>query len=696
MPTRRQFLHAAAFAGVTPAGLFADAPPADTRFRPPKDLDGDFPFAVPPTPAAWAERRQQLREQVLVSQGLWPLPDKTPLNAVVHGAIGRDGYTVEKVFFQSLPGHTVSGNLYRPATGTGKRPAVLFAHGHWTGGRFEDAGEAAAKQAVEKGWEAEPVAARWFMQALPVNLARRGFVVFQYDMIGYADSTSLDHRTGFGDAAAELRLLSPMGLQTWNSIRALDFVCGLPDVDLAKVGVTGASGGGTQTFILCAVDDRPAAAVPAVMVSTAMQGGCVCENASHLRVGTGNVELAALFAPKPLGLTSADDWTKELATKGFPELRRLYAVLGADGKLAMHFKPHPHNYDRHSREFMTAFYRKHLTGIDEPAPETPFEPAPVKELGVFDEQHPRPADLPVGKLREAMAAASDKQLDALEPGSDEFRRVVGTALRVLVHDALPPTKPGQVSVAGFASKDGPGGVTVHTAYLGRGGGQAVKGFGLIPNGFAEAGKRVVIWADPVGTAGLYQGEGWSPGVAALLAKRFAVFGLDLCRSVGKHDPLPVAKPSSKQVSGAFFFGYNRGLFAERVRDVLTAVVNLRDNAGCRDIRVAGWGWAGPVVLTAAALAGKTVSRAAVDLNGFKFDTVTELADPMLLPGAVKYGGLPAFAALIAPAPLMLHHHRGTGSGRYVPAAYAAAGAEGKLTRSPDPMDPVKVADWLAS
>ena len=91
-----------------------------------------------------------------------------------------------------------------------------------------------------------------------------------------------------------------MGLQTWNSIRALDFLLGLPDVDPSAIGVTGASGGGTQTFILGAVDDRPAVAFPAVMVSTAMQGGCVCENCSYLRVGTGNIELAGLFAPKPL------------------------------------------------------------------------------------------------------------------------------------------------------------------------------------------------------------------------------------------------------------------------------------------------------------------------------------------------------------------------------------------------------------
>jgi cephalosporin-C deacetylase-like acetyl esterase len=107
-----------------------------------------------------------------------------------------------------------------------------------------------------------------------------GCVVFFYDMVGVADSLPIGHRQGFLDVQAELRLQNFMGLQTFNSIRALDFLLSLPDVDPQRIGVTGASGGGTQTFILCAIDDRPAAAFPAVMVSTAMQGGCICENCS--------------------------------------------------------------------------------------------------------------------------------------------------------------------------------------------------------------------------------------------------------------------------------------------------------------------------------------------------------------------------------------------------------------------------------
>src|SRR5260370_13488166 len=150
--------------------------------------------------------------------------------------------------------------------------------------------------------------ARHPIQARCAHLARLGFLVSLSDMVGDSDSKQIGHRAGFTDPEAELRLQSFMGLQTYNSIRALDFLVGLPDVDPARIGVTGASGGGTQTFILCAVDDRPAAAFPAVLVSTAMQGGCICENCSYLRIGTCNMELAAIVAPKTLDMTGANEW----------------------------------------------------------------------------------------------------------------------------------------------------------------------------------------------------------------------------------------------------------------------------------------------------------------------------------------------------------------------------------------------------
>src|SRR5262249_396663 len=201
--------------------------------------------------------------------------------------------------------------------------------------------------------------ARYPSQAICVGLARLGCVVFHYDMVGFADSTALPHGDGFSDAEAELRLQSLMGLQTWNSIRALDFLLSLPEVDAQRVGVTGHSGGGTQTFMLCAVDDRPTVAFPAVMVSTAMQGGCICENCSYLRQATGNVEIAGLFAPKPLGMTGAHDWTIDIEKKGLPELKTLYKLYGAEDKvMAKCFPQFEHNFNKVSRELMYNWFNE--------------------------------------------------------------------------------------------------------------------------------------------------------------------------------------------------------------------------------------------------------------------------------------------------------------------------------------------------
>src|SRR3954452_21699563 len=284
----------------------------DVRLTSPHDKDHPADFKPDfADRAAWERRSDFLRHQAMVAQGLWPMPNKTPLNPVIHGKIDRDDYTIEKVFFASMPGHYVSGNLYRPKNRTGKLPAVFAPYGQWPDGRFIWKSEPDAQKDIASGAEKELIAARSPLQANFAMLARMGCVVFTYDMVGYGDSTKIPHRDGFLDAEAVLRAQSFMGLQTWNSVRALDFLLSLPDVDPQRVAVAGSSSGGTQTIALDAVDPRASVAFPMVMISMNMQGGCVCENAPLYRVGTNNVELACLFAPKPEGAAAANDWTKD-------------------------------------------------------------------------------------------------------------------------------------------------------------------------------------------------------------------------------------------------------------------------------------------------------------------------------------------------------------------------------------------------
>lgn len=666
--------------------------PTDARLGPPRTLDDYAPFVVPKTKEAWEARRQELREQLLVANGLWPLPEKTPLNPVVHGKVERDGYTVEKVFFASTPGHYVSGNLYRPTNATGKLPGVLFAHGHWKDGRLHDAGEKAAAESVKSGGEPDLARGRFFMQAIPVTLARRGFVVFQYDMVGVGDSTALPHAAGFGTASDELRLISAMGLQTWNSLRAVDFLLSLPDVDPKRIGMTGASGGGTQTFITAALDDRLAAAFPAVMVSTAMQGGCVCENCSLLRVNTGNVEIAALFAPKPQAFSCANDWTKEFLTKGLPELKQLYKLYGAEDQVAAKaWLEYGHQYNVHAREFMYSWFAKHLQGKDEVVKEPAYEPLPPEKLRVYDAEHPRPKDeLDAKALGAALAKASDERMAKLAPADaeslKEFRRVVGTALRAIVGDR----PPAEVAVREGPHKGTAAGVQVHRAVLGRRDEKdAVPACGVFSGKFT--GDKVVVWAHPAGKGGLFAGGNAVPAARALLDAGYAIVAADVLGSGELAHPKPY--PVDPKFVG-YTYGYNRPPLAERVHDLLTLVTFGTGMLKAKTVHLVGWGEMGPVAVLAKALAGDKVTKLAADLNKFRFEDVKDVADPMMLPGAVKYGGLGAFLALCAPGEVLVHNHAGTGTGKLAQAAYTAAGAADKLTRSGDKLDDLKVVEWL--
>lgn len=668
--------------------------PQDRRLGKPKTLNDFFPMTVPASKDAWETRRRELREQVLVANGLWPMLPRTPLNPVVHGKIDRDEYTVEKVFFASLPGHYVTGNLYRPKGKSGKLPAVLCPHGHWTNGRLYDAGEKGAETQITQGAEKTVESARYPLQARCVQLARMGCVVFFYDMIGYADSLQIPHRQGFTDADAELRLQSQMGLQTWNSIRALDFLLSLPEVDVSRVGVTGASGGGTQTFILGAIDDRPTAAFPAVMVSTAMQGGCVCENSSYLRQDCGNIDLAAAFAPRPLGMTGAKDWTIDIETKGLPELKAVYRLYGVEDKvMAKCFPQFGHNYNQVSREVMYNWFNKHLQlGHPEPVVEKPFTPVPPNALSVYDASHPLPKDAAKAEdVRRTLTAISDKQMEAIQPKDatslKQFREIVGTALRVMVNDRLP--KPDEVEVKEVGDRQEKPDLIWRRYLIGRkGAGEQIPAIGIMANHFNG---QVVVWIHPEGKASLYKGNDLVPAARQLVTKGYGILAPDvfLTGEFGQAKPMPI----NAQYAG-YTFGYNRPLVANRVRDILTVVAMARLHPRTKAVHLVGFEKAGPWVVLARALCGEAIGRTAADLDQFRFDKVRTTSDEMMLPGVLKYGGLPAFAALCAPGELLLHNHRGTGVGATVKSAYEAAGMPKRQEQVAEKLSAEKVVEWL--
>ncbi len=380
-----------------------------------RNLDTHCPFTPPDSLDQWQRRAEELRMQIRAAVGLLPYPQLDPVQPRIYGRREMDGYSLEKCTFESLPGLIVTGTLYRPLsdnadaeTGADKLPGVLCPHGHWANGRFHVANDVA--QQLATGAERFESAAKNPMQARCVQLARMGCVVYQYDMLGYADSQQISFQRAHGYASqsagieqndegwllyspmAESHAQSVMGLQTLATMRTVDMLLTLPDVDPARIGITGASGGGTQTFIAAAIDPRISLAFPAVMVSTGMQGGCTCENACLLRTGTGNVELAALFAPKPLGLTAADDWTRTMPNDGFPQLRKIYELYDHSSSLALFPALHfGHNYNHVSRVSMYGWVNDHFgLGLKKPILESDFSSLPQEELTVWDSEHPQP------------------------------------------------------------------------------------------------------------------------------------------------------------------------------------------------------------------------------------------------------------------------------------------------------------------
>jgi dienelactone hydrolase len=388
------------------AGLLrADVPVQDSRNTDIPNTDTHMVMPAYRTLAEWESRKAQLRKQILAATGLLPLPKKTPLNAVVFGRVDRQGYAIEKVYLQSMPGYYLCGNLYRPLGKAGKHPGLLIAHGHWQYGRLVD----------------EPLASG---PALGVNLALQGYVAFAYDMVGYNDTIQTPH--AFGGVAEQLWSFGPLALQLWNSIRALDFLESLEDVDPANLGMTGASGGGTQTFLLTAVDDRVRYSAPVNMVSAHMQGGDVCENAPGLRVGTSNLEIAAMMAPRPMLLVSATgDWTKNVPQEEYPEIRAIYALYGRADAVESFQVDASHNYNRQSREAVYRFFGRRMLTHDEKYvyEEKPFEVEKLQDVLVF---HGR--TLPVGALTYDQVFSEWKDSGATGLDPDAARERLGFVL----------------------------------------------------------------------------------------------------------------------------------------------------------------------------------------------------------------------------------------------------------------------------
>ena len=651
----------------------------DGRLESPKTLNGHFPFKVPSDAGAWYERAELLRRRILVATGLWPMPEKTPLNAVIHGKSQRDGFSIEKVYFESLPGHFVTGLLFRPSGEMNKKiPGILCPHGH--GGRMQAHSDAELASQIKQGAEHFEESGRNPKIARCVQLARMGCVSFIFDMLGYEDSIQISYEVAhrhqnsrpeelvsnnaevpwvFYSPEADLRCQSIMGLQTWNAIRALDFLESLPDVDANRLAVTGGSGGGTQSILLGAIDDRVKVSFPNGMVSTSMQGGCYCENCNLLRIDTGNVELAALFAPRPQAMTAADDWTRAMMKDGYPELQWLYAMIGDEKDVycrpMLHFK---HNYNYVTRATMYQWMNQHLElGLDIPVIEQDFKRVTESEASVWNDDHPAPKQ--TGVLHEqSVCQWWDKQSNFIlaqsypkdQESFEAYKSLYGKAWEIIFDQGLPnttvweelgsndtdllsisrtlircPERGTEIPMLVVSNRERPEGYLVWTAAKG-------KDIAFDQQGaptsrlsrLVNQNIRVLI-PDLI-----HQGE-WAGGQSKENGQRLV---------------------DDKRAYSAFSYGYNRSLAAERSSDLLTVIAaakrKIQESGQALPLYLLGdkdtAAWAAP----SAAIAGSVIDHAILQTDGFRFSSVTSFKDEQFVPGSVKYGDVPSLLALRAP------------------------------------------------
>jgi len=334
----------------------------------------------------WEARAARNREGILREARLVPLPARCDLKPIVSGRQERKGYIIENVAIESLPGFFVTGNLYRPAEAKPPMAGVLCPHGHSEHGRLEP-----------------------YTQTRCATLARMGAVVFAWDMAGWSESTQIKHDDP-----------NVLTLQHYSSMRALDYLVSLEGVDPQRVACTGESGGGTQTFLLSALDDRVKVSVPVVMPSAHFFGGCQCESGLAIHKSathdTNNCDIAAMAAPRPqLVVSCGGDWTKNTPGVEFPYLWNVYRLYGATDKIEnAHVADEGHDYGYSKRLPMYKFLARHLKldlakvslpggGVDEAGAVVEN----TDSLRVFTAEHPRPADAPVGT--EAIAKVLEAQ-----------------------------------------------------------------------------------------------------------------------------------------------------------------------------------------------------------------------------------------------------------------------------------------------
>jgi dienelactone hydrolase len=641
------------------------------------------------TAADWRQRQASVRHTL--ERLLGPFPERTPLNARVTDKVDRQGFRVEKVVFESRPGFHVTGCLFVPEQMDTPAPAILNPIGH-----------------TDIAFRAESY------QTLILNFVRKGFVVLAYDPPGQGERLQyFDPALGQSRIGGSTREHSYFGRQcfltgrspghyfAWDGIRAIDYLLTRPEVDPRRIGVTGISGGGTQTVYIAVLDDRVAAAAPTCYITSfrrlleSIGPQDAEQNLLHgLDAGIDHADFLEVRAPKPalVVATTRDFFSIQGARETCAEVAGAYAALGAPEAFGLVEDDHGHGYTPRTREALYRFFQQALELPGNPRDE-PVEYLDGSELTVTE----------TGQVSTSLSGESVfslnrveavEHLGALRARRTDLSRHLPEALEAArrLSGYVPPDAGGE----GPASSGEPG-----TFFLGRlhhdagaiekvvlpsEGACIVPALVLVPPS-AVAGERhpaaVLLHPDGKGSAAA------DDSVALALARQGWIVLLPDLSQTGE---LASAEAGRRVEFETALLG--RGLPGIRAGEIVQAVRYLQSRPDTRPdgILVAAWGELGPALLHAAAFEPAIERVALIDAplswQGIVLDREYETSFGATVPGALASYDLPDLAASFAPRPLAAfnpidHRNRALEDAQaewaVVERAYAAAGARAHLT-----------------
>jgi len=593
------------------------------------------------TPEQVQTRQKALREAWAAAIG--PMPERTPLNARVVGTLDRPAYRIEKVLYESRPGHHVTANLYVPKSGKPPYPGVLVPCGHSANGKAMDA-----------------------YQSISILLASNGFVALIYDPIGQgeriqtfgADGKPAASGTGehtLVDIGARLIGRSAAHYRIWDGIRSIDYLCSRPEVDSNRIGCTGNSGGGTLTSYLMATDDRISPAAPSCYITTleklfATIGPQDGEQniPGQVALGIDHADYLVMRAPEPTLLLAA---TKDFFDIGgtweaVREAKRLYTILGHGERVDICEAPGPHGFGKFQREAALRWMRRWLMEVDDAPTESPPELAKDAELQVTQSGQVVPElkgrtawDFNLDEARRLTPAREAFWRDnPREKCLAEVRRMAG--IRPLAE------KPA-AKACGTVKREGYG---IEKLVIERPDEVPVPALLFLPE--PRAGKAPAV----LYISGRGKAADAAPGgaIETLVKSGRVVLAIDV-RGIGETAAATPKAYWSKEYPIAYLaLHLNRPLLGQRVEDTLAAldILAARPEIDAGKIEIIGIDAAGPIALHAAALDGRLREVTLVRSIESWMDVVTtplsknQLAQ--VVPAALTRYDLPDLVRAIAP------------------------------------------------